>query len=101
MLRTQQVVDGFDGIERFDRHFDKHRIPVTHGTVPQAGQLKRLKLTSVFALLRDKSRIPVYEIRQVVFRSVGAFQGANKIDRIKVRSLLEELTGFGFFHVDL
>ena len=34
MLRTQQVVDGFDGVERFDRHFDKHHIPVAHGAVP-------------------------------------------------------------------
>lgn len=34
MLRTQQVVDGFNGVERFDRHFDKHRIPVAHGAVP-------------------------------------------------------------------
>lgn len=35
MLRTQQVVDGFDRIERFDRHFDKYRIPIAHGAVPQ------------------------------------------------------------------
>lgn len=34
MLRTKQIVNSLNGVERFDRHFDKHRIPVAHGAVP-------------------------------------------------------------------
>ena len=34
VLRAEQIVDGFDGIEGFNRHFYKDGIPVAHRTVP-------------------------------------------------------------------
>ena len=39
MGRTQKVVDRLDGIESGYRHFDKGRVPVAHGAVPEAREL--------------------------------------------------------------
>ena len=47
MLWAQEVVDGLDGIEGAQGNFYKESVPVTHCTVPKAGQLKCLELASV------------------------------------------------------
>ena len=50
MLRAEQVVDRLDGIEGAERNLYEQSVPVTHGTVPQAGQFQSLEFTSVLGL---------------------------------------------------
>ena len=40
MFRTQEVDHRLDRGEGLDRLLDEHRVPVGHGTVPQARQLE-------------------------------------------------------------
>ena len=40
MLFSQQIIHRLYRIERTQRNFYKHRIPIAHGTVPQTGKFK-------------------------------------------------------------
>ncbi len=44
---TQKIVDGLDGIERSDGHFNESCIPITHGTIPKAWKFHRAEFLAV------------------------------------------------------
>ena len=47
MRVAEKVVDGLNRIECGDRHFDKHCIPVAHGTVLEAGKFQGTEFLAV------------------------------------------------------
>ena len=52
---TQQVVDGFDGVEGVDGYLDKDGVPVAHGAVPQSRQLEGAQGATGLTLVGDEA----------------------------------------------
>ena len=89
VLRTEEVVHCFHGVEGAEGHFYEHGVQVAHRAVPQSGQLKCLKLTPILTLLRDESRVTINKVRQVVLMTVRIAQRTDYVAGIEVRTLLE------------
>ena len=47
MFFTEEIIDRLDRVEGTERCFDKNRVPVGHGAVPEAGKFQGLQFTSV------------------------------------------------------
>ena len=82
MGRAQKVVDRLDGIEGFDRHLHKGRIPVAHGAVPQSGEFERFQLLAVRRLGGDEACCRIVVLRQVIFFAMKIFDLAFQIHMI-------------------
>ena len=52
---AEKVVDSLDGVEGGQRHFDEDGGPVSHGTVPKAGEFLRFECGGSFGLFADES----------------------------------------------
>ena len=54
VFRTQEIESGFDRIKGTERYFHEHRVPVSHGTIPQARKLEGFQRTPLMGLTGDK-----------------------------------------------
>ena len=68
---AEKVVDSLDGVEGCQGHFDEDGGPISHGTVPKAGEFLRFECGGSFGLLADESGggvdiLPKVEIAAVV-----------------------------------
>ena len=84
MLFAQQVVDGFDGVEGGQGHFDKEGDPVGHGSVPEAGEFLRFEHGGSLAFLADESGGGVDVLAEVEVASFVVFGGADEVDGVEV-----------------
>ena len=91
-----KVVHRFRRIERTQGHFHKHRIPIAHSPIPQAGQLQSLEFFSVFTFIRNESRITVHIIGQIELVSFIILHCTNQIYGIEMRPFLNMATYSGF-----
>ena len=89
MLVTQEVVDGFDGVEGFEGHFDEDCRPVAHGAIPKSGQFQCLQLATILGLVGDEASGGVYVAGQVEMGALVVAGGADEIYWIEVSAALE------------
>ena len=78
MLRAQEVVDGFDGVEGRERHFDHDGVPVAHGAVPEAWQLQSLQFLAVLALVGNEACSRVNKVGQVKLLTLVVADGVRR-----------------------
>ena len=95
MCRSQQIKNGFDGIECFYRYFYKQGVPVRHRTVPESRELQRLECVSFITLLADESCLIVHVIEEIETLAVVVFETAYQIYRIEVRGRVERFERYG------
>ncbi len=101
MCRTEQVVDGLDGVECRGRHFYEYGVPVAHCSVPEARELKGAQFAAAERFLRDKAGGGVYIFAQVVAAAVGVLEVAYEVYGVEVAGALHHLGVLGFGEVDL
>lgn len=87
MLFPQQIIHRLYRIERTQRNFHKHRIPIAHGTVPQTGKFKCFKILAILRFIRDETGSFIYEINKIKLMTLIIAHSTNQIYRIKVRTL--------------
>ena len=80
MLLTQEVVDRLHWVECGGGHFDKCRVPVTHGPVPQTGQLKGLDFDTACGLVADEPCFGVNVVLEVESVALVVVQIADEVD---------------------
>ena len=56
---AEKVVDGFDGVERGDWHFNEDGVPVAHCAVPKPGKFEGAEFAAMLRFLGDESRVGV------------------------------------------
>ena len=71
MLRAEQVVDSLHRIESRQRHLNEYGVPIAHGPIPESGQLQRLQLASVLALVADE-KTECAAIEEVIYSACKA-----------------------------
>ena len=84
MSRSQQVENDLHRIERIQRNFHEAGIPVAHRAVPQAGELKSLKLTSLITLGTDEAGILIHIVQKIELLTFIIPDAADKVHRIEM-----------------
>lgn len=84
MLRTKKIVHRLYGIESLNRHLDERCEPITHGTVPQTGQFKRLQILSVKRFRGDESGSGIYMFGKIEMIALKVGDIADQINRIEM-----------------
>ena len=101
VLFAEQVVDGLDGVEGGQGHFDEDGVPVGHGSVPQAGKFLRLEGDGTFGLFADEASVGVDIFAEVEVTAVVVLGGADEVDGVEVGGVVEDGFLLRVFAVDL
>src|SRR5262249_31364053 len=84
VFRAEQVEDSLDRIEGQAGDFDKYRVPVCHGTVPQPGEFQSLEVSAIMGFPRDKASIGIDKTPQLERLSTVVPYATYQIDGVKM-----------------
>ena len=84
MSRTEKIKNHLYRIECSKRNLYKKSVPIAHCTVPETWKLKRLKLTALIALGRNKSGILIDIIEKIKALTLIIVKTAYDVYRIKM-----------------
>ncbi len=101
VLVAEEVVDRLYGVEGGEGNLNEDGVPVTHGTIPEAGELEGFQLLATLGLRRDETGGLIDEIGQVESVTLVVLHGADQVDGVEMGSLREHLHIGGVVLVDL
>ncbi len=101
MLISEEIVDGFNGIESLEGNFYEDGGPVAHGTIPEAGKLKSLEFATVLTLVGDEACGGIHELGKVELLTLVVTDGTHEVHGIEVGTLGKHLHVLLIVGIDL
>lgn len=84
VCRTKKIKHNLYWVECLERNLNKESVPLAHCTIPQTRKLKRLKLTALIALGRNKSGILIDIIEKIKALTLVIVKTAYDVYRIEM-----------------